>query len=560
MIPIRTPLIALMLSCICISAAQAAVSPEDFDALKKEIEALRGRSTQKVTAPVGRAEALTGDKYGPEAVVKTKDGLLTIGGLLQIWDYKIQNDNINFNGAAKGPNEINDNDSRRIRRAELKFSMKITPHITAVVMFDPTGGDEANTFSPIPSNQGLTGRGFFNGGTAGADQSGQEVEPPSPGAPFKPESRAGAPTGFGRTGGIDDTDFAAMQNGTARSNRLLQDAYINYYDESIIPHHDFTLGQFKPPASEEGNRNSGQLDFAERAMINQFSNQRDLGVMVHGTWFSDRLQYWIGAFDGAGSFQQTFAVNQNRSDDNDAKDLAERITGRPVWDAEKWYGRLEVGYSRQDGIHGESGRGQVGTPGATSWSVDGLSLQETHANRSYAWAWYRPGGPVRGWWLRGEWGSLTDRLPPGTGVYQGIQLAPRAFNRQGFYFATGYKLSESVWSDSLKDNKFFLWKMLHDVEFAYRYESFGNILTDDLTYLVNGNPVRTDVFKTNVHTAGINYYWKGYNVRTQLNYLFVDEPQGHAAFISPLTGGTIFTRRIREVKNNVFLVSQQIMW
>jgi hypothetical protein len=89
---------------------------------------------------------------------------------------------------------------------------------------------------------------------------------------------------------------------------------------------------------------------------------------------------------------------------------------------------------------------------------------------------------------------------------------------------------------------------------------FGNILTDDLTYLVNGSPVRTDVFKTNVHTAGINYYWKSYNVRTQLNYLFVDEPQGHKAFLTPLGGTPTFSRRIREVKNNVFIVSQQVMW
>src|SRR6185295_7798936 len=148
--------------------------------------------------------------------------------------------------------------------------------------------------------------------------------------------------------------------------------------------------------------NSGQLDFVERSMINQFSNQRDLGVMVHGTWWHDRFQYWMGAFDAAGNFHNSFASYQNRSDDNDDKDFAWRALVRPIWNMKNW-GSLELGYSRQDGIHGESGKGSRidNFPLTLVLDTDGLNLQQSTAFREYAWAWYRPGGPIKGWWFRG---------------------------------------------------------------------------------------------------------------------------------------------------------------
>jgi hypothetical protein len=478
-----------------------------------------------------------------------------LGGLLQFWAYSIQNDNQDYSAHGQGTNEMSDNDGYRVRRAELKFSLDITSEITAVVMIDPTGGDEANTFPGIPTNQTVVGKGGLSGGSSITLEDLNDF--------------------FQNVlyGEADYPGFVArknMQAGSVLSNRVLQDAYINYHS-SHIPHHDFTIGQFKPPMGEEGNRSSGQLDFVERAMINQFSNQRDLGIMVHGWWWDERFQYWIGAFDTAGTFHNTFASLQNRSDDNDAKDLAWKILLRPLWRDEDW-GSLELGYSRQDGVHGESGEGYrvsvVPIFPTVVPRVDGLSLAETHANRQYAWAWYRPGGPVRGWWIRGEWASMTDRPLPGGGANTLlIQLAPSAYRREGWYVATGYRLSDSIWADDLKNGNWFE-KALHDMEFAYRYETFGNLLVEDAVYVrwdeteipdfLVGTARRTDVFKTNVHTFGINYYWKGYNVRTQVNYMIVDESEGHA--VSPGYSAGPNGKRIREVRNNVFIVSHQVMW
>jgi len=566
------------------SAFAGAASTQDFSDLKKEVEDLRARLAQKSTAPqtsgpIGRADALVGNKYGPNAAVTTKDGKLTIGGLLQVWAYSIQNDHFDYVGDKFSSNELSDNDGYRIRRAELKLGLDITPEITAVIMVDPTGGDEANTFPGLPTNQGVVGKGYLSGTSQIGLQDARvfvaatyivDVLYPL-GMSWEAEQLAHS---LGFT--VDQLETILhggtvarrhMQSGFVLTNRFLQDAYINYHSD-IIPHHDFTIGQFKPPSGEEAYRNSGQLDFVERAMINQFGNQRDLGIMVHGTWWDDRFQYWIGGFNSAGTFQNTFASLQNRSDDNDAKDIAWRLMLRPVWKEENW-GSLEIGYARQDGVHGEAGRGYVLDPltGLLSPSVDGLSLQETSANRQYAWAWYRPGGPVKGWWLRGEWGSLTDRNLPGFGVTNRIQIIPHVFRREGWYGATGYKLSESIWADKLKSSGNWLVKALHDFEFAYRYEQFGNLLVEDAVYTVGPSvtggaglaaAARTDVFKTSVHTFGLNSYWKGYNVRTQLNYMIVDESEGHN--VSPAYSLGPSGNRIREVKNNIFVISQQVQW
>jgi len=523
-----------------------AASTQDFSDLKKEVEDLRARLAQKSAAPqtpgpIGRADALVGNKYGPNAAVTTKEGKLTVGGLVQVWAYSIQNDNHNYVAWAPAPfgnggasNELNDNDGYRIRRAELKFALDITPEITAVILIDPTGGDEANTFPGLPSNQGLVGQG-------------RRMNSSGVALVGLPSEFHGKDEYNPNASSSEHTVVQEFQQGFVRANRLLQDAYINYHSE-IIPHHDFTVGQFKPPAGEEAYRNSGQLDFVERAMINQFGNQRDLGIMVHGTWWDDRFQYWIAGMDGAGSYHNTFASQQNRSDDGDAKDLAFRVAVRPVWREENW-GSLELGYARQQGTHGEAGRGWT----ALGPTVDGLSLEETSANRQYAWVWYRPGGPVRGWWLRGEWARFLDRLQPGLIVTNAVQRAPAPFSRQGWYGATGYKLSESIWSERLKASGNWFIKALNDIEFAYRYEIFSNLLVEDAV-----NHAKTDAFNTSVHTFGVNYYWKGYNVRTQVNCLIVDESEGHN--VSPLYSLAPNGNRIREVKNNVFIINHQVQW
>ena len=130
-----------------------------------------------------------------------------------------------------------------MRRTELKFTMDIHENVTAVVMIDPAR--EAVSFPNITDNQGLFKRR-------------NNIAPEFDAANDPPGST---------------TAVSNVQTGAGAVPRLLQDAYINYH--GVIPHHDFTIGQFKPFLGEEGIRSSSQLDFVERSFLGQ------IGVAIH---------------------------------------------------------------------------------------------------------------------------------------------------------------------------------------------------------------------------------------------------------------------------------------
>jgi len=528
-----------ILVCVALFAlAGLARASSSVDDLKKEVEKLRKDIAQKQeakTAIGGKVDELVGSKYGPGSAVTTRSGKLQIGGLLQVWYQSPQKDHLGIiNNADTGVSESfspSRNDTFRVRRTELRFTMDIHENVLAYVMMDPAR--ESNiSFYPLPTypnhNATLINPFFLETGQAPSPVGGSSIVP-----------------------------------------SLLQDAYINYH--GVVPHHDFYIGQFKPPSGEEAWRNSGQLEFVERAMVTNINNVRDIGVMMHGTWVDNRVQYWVGGFNGpAGTVlgNPELLEGGNRADDNGSKDIAWRVAVRPVWNAEEWYGRLELGYARTDGYRGKSGN-QFNFDVVTN-SINEVS---TAINRQAAWAWYRPNGPVKGTWFRGEWGSGRDRFSP-TGSFGAlptilmesgsgsninyvfsdgtaipIQLAPTPVTVSGFYVGTGYKISDSVFAEGLRGGDSFQ-KFLYDLEFAFRYEQYQNIATESL----NNADRQTDLFSTKAFTAGINYYVnlhggkiRAHDVKLQANYIIVDDPGNKA-------------RGLREVKNNVFVVAFQVMF
>jgi len=496
---------------------------KELDQVKKELEGMRGikeeleamkKQKSDGKAPIASAKAAVENKYGPNSSVTTKQGKLSIGGLVQVWYYSIQNDNIGFYGDVSpttpgggDTNETRDNDSFAIRRAEFSFTMDIHENVTGVIRLDAARAVQGRP--SFPSNTGLF-------------------------------SRSGVTTA--PAANVREGDFT-------QATRMLQDAYINYH--GVVPHHDFQIGQYKPFIGEEGIASSSALDFVERSMIGQFGDKRDLGVTAHGTWWDDRFQYWLGAFNNAGDWFGTRGSDQqNRVDDNDEKDFVWRVLVRPVWKHETW-GSLELGASGQHGIHGEAGG-----PQAVGGTVDGLNRRSTHANRYYFWTSYRPGGPVKGWWIKGEYAWVQDRAAPGSvNAFSGgfatvttSYASPNPFDVEGFYIATGYRISESVWKDSAPG-----W--LKNFEFALRYEQFENILVADLV----ASNSRTDTFATDVWTAGINYYIKGNNAKIQINYNIVDNPDADSTSLLGRTSATA-PRHFRGVDNNSLVVNFQVAW
>ena len=62
-------------------------------------------------------------------------------------------------------------------------------------------------------------------------------------------------------------------------------------------------------------------------------------------------------------------------------------------------------------------------------------------------------------------------------------------------------------------------------------------------------PDHTDVFKTQVYTAGINYYIKNHNAKIQLNYNFVKNPEGD---------DNAGNRNFHDVNNDNFVINFKV--
>jgi len=582
-----------------VRAADDSELRKEMQAMKKEIEELRKDKAASKPLAHSSVDKAIDNKYGPNAGVTTKEGKLTISGLVQVWYQHIQNDNhgrfydsgaypgvsnlpmgavtwtpltpitrtpispgtpavgvttpagIPLVGAGGGTDEAvdaGDNDTYRIRRTELKFTMDIHENVQGVVMIDP-----AREVSYSQSSRAY-----------GSDFSGGAAAP-----------------AIGGTG--------------TTLNALLQDAYVKIH--KLIPHHESQTGQFKPPFGEEGIRSSGELDFVERSWVGIKGDARDLGSMVRGFWWDDRFQYWAGVFNGAGDYHGTRGQAQNRGDTNDEKDFVYRLLVRPVWKNETW-GSLELGFSHQFGVHGESITDDLGRNNATTSpiSLTGITANDntnqqlkTNAYRMAAWFSYRPGSVVRGWWIKGEYGRYHDvpaqgsvatpfigagtpsMLPvfsgpvtqsgrnagafiDGNGIlryYQNQTSAP--LTTQGFYLATGYKLSDSRW----KDCSMPFW--MKPLEFTYRFDRANNVILQDQNY-----PSRhLNTFYTNTHTVGVNYYIKGHNAKFQLNYNIVQDPtatyfvsDGSSPALAP--EGTHY--KMRGINNNSLVANFQVMW
>jgi len=85
-------------------------------------------------------------------------------------------------------------------------------------------------------------------------------------------------------------------------SRNLLDAYV---DAHISPYASIRVGQFKEPFSLEQYTKDKNLFFAERSMGYYLTPGRDVGLMVHGSFWDDRINYGIGIFNGDGKDDTT---------------------------------------------------------------------------------------------------------------------------------------------------------------------------------------------------------------------------------------------------------------
>jgi phosphate-selective porin OprO/OprP len=138
---------------------------------------------------------------------------------------------------------------------------------------------------------------------------------------------------------------------------VLYDAYVEAKPNSAL---NLRLGKFKPPIGLERLQSATDVRFVERGLPTSLVPNRDVGVQLSGDLAQARVQYQVGAFDGA---------PDAASVDNDAstgKDVAGRVFFRPFAASAS---APDLGF----GIAGSSGteRGTPATSGLGAYRTTG---------------------------------------------------------------------------------------------------------------------------------------------------------------------------------------------
>lgn len=189
--------------------------------------------------------------------------------------------------------------------------------------------------------------------------------------------------------GVDATVYKyfrmRLENDFAFSSGL-RDAFVAV---TPMPEANLEVGQFKTPFSYEELLSKKYQDFVERAAVvtNAVNPARDIGVMLYGQFANKLLQYQLAGMNGSG---------QNRSDNNNDKDLVARLVVAPLVNGGLPHLRtLNVGaavtYGDQSGETITSGK-------STTSSISGA----TETGFTFSPAVTRHGERLR-WGLHGAW-------------------------------------------------------------------------------------------------------------------------------------------------------------
>jgi hypothetical protein len=140
-----------------------------------------------------------------------------------------------------------------------------------------------------------------------------------------------------------------LQTELGEGRNVLQDYFVEY--AAILPWATFRFGQFKVPFGRQRSLPVGALQLTDRSVAaNHFDHGRDVGAQVAGGWREDRLQWWLGVFNGNGS----------NTDGNDNQDVS-------------WVGRLAISPwgpvpSSEGDVRGQK-RPKVAVGGSVSYNL-----------------------------------------------------------------------------------------------------------------------------------------------------------------------------------------------
>lgn len=266
-----------------------------------------------------------------------------------------------------------------------------------------------------------------------------------------------------------EMDFAGSLANTTGLRAQLADGYVNWHRYAAA---SVRAGQFKTPFGFEQLYSDPRLLTVERSLANdRLTLNRQLGVQLGGDLLDKRLSYAVGAFNGNGA--------NNNFNDNNKLDGVGRVAVIP------W-------------------RGQLGG-GAASWSVgaDGFTAQDSAVT------------------LSSDLGiDSTPATPDKDGIFAGkrrgfgvdTQLVAGRFELWAEVLRTRFEPANNVPKPSFQAGGGYVQASFYVIpqklQIVAKQETFDP--RDD---------VRKD--QTDTSTLGVNYYFKGHDLKLMLDYLRV---------------------------------------
>jgi len=298
----------------------------------------------------------------------------------------------------------------------------------------------------------------------------------------------------------------------------LKDGYLNL---NYFPSAQLMMGQFKAPFSLERMTSSKYIPFIERSLpVDNLTPDRDLGVMLHGTYDPVGLHYGAGIFNGARS---------NESDADDHKDFVGRLavtpfTGKGPSLLKGLHLGFSTSYGEQDAAYpGDRdaiwNKGELKTAGDSEFFQlsDGVAHDGSRTRFGTELAWVLGPLTLQGEWMRVDLDGMKNRRG------EKHDLAIKGYYLQAAYFLTGeeqnYKVSEGAFGRP-KIKKVFdpsrgAWGAF---QLCIRYDWLE--LSDGFFDHGFADPSQyTD--RASGFTAGINWYFNDM-VRLMFNYNHVD--------------------------------------
>jgi phosphate-selective porin OprO/OprP len=218
-------------------------------------------------------------------------------------------------------------------------------------------------------------------------------------------------------------------NAANSNDGFVQDAYVN---ARFLPELQFQVGKMKEPVGLERLQSGANLLFVERAYPTALVPNRDVGVMLQGDLFQQRLTYQVGGFNGVSDGGSTDFQSLD-----DGKNLGARLFAQPF---------LGSGVEALEGF----GIGLAGTYGNLNGPLRGYSSPGQQTNFTYFPNVVADGQQWRitpqGWYYWGPFGLFGEYVFSSQEVLRTAggatgTLANQAWQVSASWFLTGEKNS-----------------------------------------------------------------------------------------------------------------------